>query len=545
VALAACKAVVDPLSPFDLRALSSRLGKMSRTRWGQTEVGGLSMAMIDLKQRLSGLVGRFGALAPAPAPPQGRKQATDRVVAAIKKGSQAAVKELRQARSAIESAHEDSSAELKRLTSFQRTILKELRKTRTEHLAELRATRAEHLAELRAVSTEHLAELRAIHAAHEADRKLWSDLVKQQKIATSQLDAVGAIGLSDWQLRHPEEASCALVSSMLARRRAKRNVVGSTGLWMFFDRNRERLRELSELLYERLPSADQEVFLKWLMYKWCAVDTLAKGERKAYKDLLCQVDALEAVGSARIGATDFHIFDLGSLGLDIKFLATNHGMLVNDICLNQYVHPMVQPRPGDVLLDVGAYNGDTAVMFGYNTGYDCQVHSFEMSTINIEAFRANLELNPRMLDRTEINHLAVTDTTGATVTFGGGAQPDQISHTYRIGTDGAESAETITLDDYVAQRSLDRVDVVKMDIEGAERLALRGAARTLARFKPRLAICLYHLEDDPLVIPELILEANPNYRFGFRWCNKNNGNEAVLFAIDAEELGRVEVGSGP
>jgi FkbM family methyltransferase len=487
------------------------------------------MVMIALKQRLSHVAGRFKARPPAAPPPEARKKATDRVVAAIKKGSKAAVKELKLARTAIESAHRDSSAELKRLKTAHRAMLKELRSMRTEHLAELRSMR-----------TEQVAELHAINAAHEADQKLWSELLKQQKIATGQLDAVGAIGLSDWLLKHQGEVDCPLVSSMLARRRAKRSVVGSSGLWMYFDRNREHLKELSELVYERLPPEDQEVFLKWLMFKWCAVDTLAKGERKAYKDLLCQVDALEAVDSVRIGETDFHVFDLGSLGVDIKFLGTNRGMLANDICLNQYVHPMVRPRPGDVLLDAGGYDGDTAVMFGYNTGYDCQVHSFEMSASNIEAFRANLELNPRMLDKTVINRFAVTDTAGATVTFGEQAQADQISHTYRIGRGGTESADSITLDDYVAQRSLDRVDVIKMDIEGAERLALRGAARTIARFKPRLAICLYHLEDDSRVIPKLILEANPNYRFAFRWCNKNNGDEAVLFAIDAEELGRLE-----
>lgn len=479
------------------------------------------MASIPLAQRLSRMTAFFNTRGPAPT--DGRTRAADRIVAALTEGTRATLAELKSVRSAVKSTQKNSGAETARLGRTGRAILAELRSIRSESLAELRAIRLEH----------------------DADRNLWLQILGQQQAATRQLDTVGAIGLSGWQEKHPELASCSLVSSMLARHRAKRSVVGSTGLWMFFDRNREHLREISELLYERLPLADQQVFLKWLMFRWCAVDTLDKGERKAFMDLLRWVEKLPRVRSVRIGTKDYNIFDLNSLGVDIKFLGANYTTLLNDFYLNQYVHPMVQPRPGDVLLDLGGYNGDTAVMFGHNTGYDCQVHSFEMSTVNIEAFKANLELNPRMLGRTEINHLAVTDTTGATVTFGEGVQPGRVSATFSIHDGGTESVETITLDDYVARRSLDRVDVIKMDIEGAERLALRGAARTIARFKPRLAISLYHLEDDLLVLPKLILDANIDYRFGFRWYTKKNGNDGILFAIDADELGRIAAGGGP
>ena len=50
-----------------------------------------------------------------------------------------------------------------------------------------------------------------------------------------------------------------------------------------------------------------------------------------------------------------------------------------------------------------------------------------------------------------------------------------------------------------------------MDIEGAERRALAGARRTLARFGPRMAISSYHLRDDPAVIPAVVHQAQPRY----------------------------------
>lgn len=69
----------------------------------------------------------------------------------------------------------------------------------------------------------------------------------------------------------------------------------------------------------------------------------------------------------------------------------------------------------------------------------------------------------------------------------------------------------LPLDEIVDQLHLDRVDFIKMDIEGAERYALLGAWKTLARFKPRMAICTYHLTDDPVVVGALVQMEQPAY----------------------------------
>ena len=67
------------------------------------------------------------------------------------------------------------------------------------------------------------------------------------------------------------------------------------------------------------------------------------------------------------------------------------------------------------------------------------------------------------------------------------------------------------MDAYVEKNNIPRVDFIKADIEGAERYMLRGSMKVLERFAPKLAICTYHLPDDPKVLRETILEANPNY----------------------------------
>jgi FkbM family methyltransferase len=78
------------------------------------------------------------------------------------------------------------------------------------------------------------------------------------------------------------------------------------------------------------------------------------------------------------------------------------------------------------------------------------------------------------------------------------------SHTY-------ETISIITLDKFVEENKLSRVDFIKADIEGAERGMLRGASNILKIFAPKLAICTYHLPDDSSVLEQIILEANPNY----------------------------------
>jgi FkbM family methyltransferase len=69
-----------------------------------------------------------------------------------------------------------------------------------------------------------------------------------------------------------------------------------------------------------------------------------------------------------------------------------------------------------------------------------------------------------------------------------------------------------TIDKLVAELNLPRVDFIKMDIEGAERNALQGARQTLAKHHPRMALCTYHVHDDPVVIPAEVRKGWEGYR---------------------------------
>lgn len=69
--------------------------------------------------------------------------------------------------------------------------------------------------------------------------------------------------------------------------------------------------------------------------------------------------------------------------------------------------------------------------------------------------------------------------------------------------------------------SLDRtvnhkVTFIKMDIEGSEMEALKGCENIIRKYRPKLAICLYHKLEDPWEIPRIILEYNPEYKIYVR-----------------------------
>lgn len=75
-----------------------------------------------------------------------------------------------------------------------------------------------------------------------------------------------------------------------------------------------------------------------------------------------------------------------------------------------------------------------------------------------------------------------------------------------------EKIEITTIDTFVLDNNLTKVDFIKADIEGAEREMLEGAKLTLKKYAPKLAICTYHRPDDPEVLEKIILDANPKYK---------------------------------
>lgn len=93
-----------------------------------------------------------------------------------------------------------------------------------------------------------------------------------------------------------------------------------------------------------------------------------------------------------------------------------------------------------------------------------------------------------------------------------------------------EGAESFVDCDTIANISQGQeVSFIKMDIEGSELAALKGAEQVIRKYKPNMAVSAYHRADDFLVLPSFLRELVPEYRFYVRLYSALP-NEAVLFA---------------
>lgn len=180
-----------------------------------------------------------------------------------------------------------------------------------------------------------------------------------------------------------------------------------------------------------------------------------------------------------------------------------------------YEQGRVAIHDSDVVIDVGAHLG-TFTRIALQHGAR-QVVAIEPDPVNAACF--NRTFAGEIADqRVRLVEAAAWHSPGTLEFEAGGAS--QTGHVAGSHTATSVAVRAVTLDGLVDELGLDRVDFIKMDIEGAERYALAGARKLLTAHRPRLAICIYHAPDDPDVVPRVIREANGKYhafsRSGFQ-----------------------------
>jgi len=170
----------------------------------------------------------------------------------------------------------------------------------------------------------------------------------------------------------------------------------------------------------------------------------------------------------------------------------------------------VSVRPGDVVLDCGANIG-VYTRRALNQGAG-RVVAIEPAPENIECLRRNFSpeiaagkviVYPKgVWDREDFLTLHVDPHNSAADSF----------LIEREGSHNEQKVPLTTIDNLVAELKLQRVDFIKMDIEGAEVKALRGGRSTIARYHPRMALSAYHAADHPVEVPKAVREAWDGYR---------------------------------
>ena len=157
----------------------------------------------------------------------------------------------------------------------------------------------------------------------------------------------------------------------------------------------------------------------------------------------------------------------------------------------------VTVESGDIVIDAGSWIGDFAA---YASAKKAVTYAFEPLEANYAVLMKTAELNGGIIP--------VKKSLGSSC---GKVRLNGISMYASSHEDETGDIEMVTLDDFVRENNIPRIDFIKADIEGFERNMLEGAQETLSRFAPKLALCTYHRSDDPEVIASLIKKANPKY----------------------------------
>ena len=213
--------------------------------------------------------------------------------------------------------------------------------------------------------------------------------------------------------------------------------------------------------------------------------------------------------------------------------------LVHDLSLLDMINNSTQYFGNDVIhsisgtfVECGAFTGDTLERFIKQTGGGYMYHAFEADKQNCNEIIAfcNKNNNKNVL----VYNMAVCDRNREVLFW-------QDENDYKVNgiVDVTNKCFDKTMVNKIQGDSLDnvlcnaKIDMIAMDIEGAELYALKGARSCIETWKPKLAISAYHTIEHMWEIPLMIKEMYSDYQIYFRHHSWNI-NDTVCYAIKSE-----------
>jgi FkbM family methyltransferase len=197
-------------------------------------------------------------------------------------------------------------------------------------------------------------------------------------------------------------------------------------------------------------------------------------------------------------------------------------------------------KPGDVAFDIGANIGAHTLGLAQSVGVAGKVYAFEPSDFAFAKLQANLALNPELAARTHASQVLLAGSEAE-------SRPNQIYASWPLESEPSvhpkhrgrlvtmTGAAVDTLDRFVERHRMDRLDVIKLDVDGHELPVLRGGFATLRRLQPTLLMEMspyIHAEEHHSFSELITLLREAGYRI-------EDASSRKKLPLDAAELERL------
>jgi FkbM family methyltransferase len=190
----------------------------------------------------------------------------------------------------------------------------------------------------------------------------------------------------------------------------------------------------------------------------------------------------------------------------------------------QYFHPALMPQPGDIILD-GGVSGNVAVelKFSQLVGDEGHIYSFEPEP---DCYYQAIEKTKNIKNITLLPFGLWDKCEKVNLTSEGAG-----SHVIGNSIDGITITCHMTMiDKIVKQYNIEKINMIKLDVEGSEKKSLLGGIKTIVKYRPKLLISLYHNRNDIFELPLFIYKLDLNYQF-YLGHHRPSLQETILYAI--------------
>lgn len=177
-----------------------------------------------------------------------------------------------------------------------------------------------------------------------------------------------------------------------------------------------------------------------------------------------------------------------------------------------------------IIVDAGAFIGDSTFILNRELNPK-KIIAIEPDLNNFRKLLINLKLN-NMINVDSLKIAVGERREKKSIVRSGTSSAYLIEGKYQKG-----EIDVTTIDNIISQMKINQVGLIKLDIEGYELAAIKGAKKTIKKYKPVLLISLYHKGQDFFEIPSLIKKWVPSYTFSFVNLNSESATfEKVLLA---------------